>query len=92
MSSRVPSANGAAGVLPLVPLLGAYRGEELLHRRLVAAEELAVEVARIPLEEHAADIEDGDAAPPVAGHHLGNMNCTCARSCQLAALSGRATL
>ena len=54
---------GAPGVLALVPFGGADGGEEMLHRRVVAVEELAIQVSRVPVEEHAAEIEDGDAAP-----------------------------
>ncbi len=54
---------GPPGVLALVPFGGADRGEEMLHRRLVAVEELAIQVSRVPVEQHAAQIEDGDAAP-----------------------------
>ena len=39
----------APGILALVPLRRADVGEEILHRRVVAVEQLAVEMARIPV-------------------------------------------
>ncbi len=57
-----PLRRRSGRVLLLVPLDGAYLGEEILHRRFVAGEQLAVEVARIPVDQHAAEIEDDDAA------------------------------
>ena len=51
----------AAGVLALVPILGADGRQERLHRRLVAGEELPVEMPRIPIDQH-AEIEHDDGA------------------------------
>ena len=57
-------------VLFLVPFDGAHRGEKILHRRFVAGEELAVEMAWIPFEQDATQVEDRDAAPrALVGHH-----------------------
>src|SRR5262249_49366286 len=59
----------AAGILLLVPFLRAHRGEEILHCASIG-EELAVEVARVPVDEDAAEIEDdGLDADPLA--HVG---------------------
>src|SRR5205085_9422955 len=52
-----------AGVLALVPFGGADGGEEILHRSLIAVEELAIQVARIPVEQYAAQVEDSDGTP-----------------------------
>ena len=56
---------GPAGVLASVPFVRADGGEELLHCRLVAGEQLAVEVTGIPVDKNATEIEhDG-----IAGTH-----------------------
>ena len=47
-----------AGVLLGIPVLGADGGQEVLHGRVVPVEQAAVEVARIPVDEHAAQVED----------------------------------
>ena len=52
---------GTAGVLPLVPLARANLREELLHRGFVG-EKLAIQVARVPVEQHAAQVEHDDPA------------------------------
>ena len=53
-----------ADVLATVPFVRADGGKEMLHRRLVAGEPLAVEVTGDPVDQHAAEIEhDG-----IAGH------------------------
>src|SRR6516164_5287029 len=52
----------APGILATVPLMGADIGQEMLHRRLVAREKLAVKMARIPIDQHTADIENYDAS------------------------------
>ena len=57
----------AARVLPLVPFLGADVAEEMLHRCVVAGEELAIEMPRIPLQQDATNIEHDDAAPARRG-------------------------
>ena len=63
-----------AGIELGVPLLAADLGEEALHRGVVAGEQLAVEVARIPVDADAAEVEDdgldrrGGACPIVARH------------------------
>ena len=45
---------GPAGVLATVPFVRADGGKEMLHRRLVAGEQLAVEVTGIPIDQNAA--------------------------------------
>jgi hypothetical protein len=45
---------GPAGVLVTVPFVRADGGKEMLHRRLVASEQLAVEVTGIPIDQNAA--------------------------------------
>ena len=52
----------SAPILPLVPFLRANGREEIFHRLLVAGKQLAVEEARIPLQQHAAQVEYDDAA------------------------------
>ena len=59
----------APGVLALVPFRRADRSEEVLHRRLVAVEQLAIEVSRVPVDQDAAEIEDDDAALCVRCNH-----------------------
>jgi len=49
-------------ILAAVPFMGTYRCQKLFHRRLVAGEELAVEVPRVPVNQHAAQVEHHDAA------------------------------
>ena len=66
----------AARVLMLVPFLGAHRGEKILHRRFVAGEELAVEVARIPFEQDATQVEDRDAVPRALVRHHDSVNAS----------------
>ena len=46
-----------AAVLFLVPGRGAHLGEEVLHRSHVACEQLAVQVARVPVNEDPAQVE-----------------------------------
>src|SRR4029077_11101860 len=46
-----------SSVLALIPVRGAYRCKEVLHRRLIAVEQLAVQVARVPIDEDATKIE-----------------------------------
>ena len=53
---------GPAGILAAVPFVRADGGEEMLHRRLVAGEQLAVEVAGIPVDQNAAEIEHDSIA------------------------------
>jgi hypothetical protein len=58
------SCSGArAPVVRLVPFERADPREEVLHL-LFVVEELAVEVARVPVDEHAPDVEDHG----VSGH------------------------
>ena len=52
----------AAGILTAVPLMGAHGRKKTLHHRLVAREELAVEMSRVPIDQHTAQIEDHDAS------------------------------
>ena len=70
---RVRFSEGAAGILPLVPLDSAHVGEELLHRALVSGEELSIQEARIPAEKDPADIEHDDA--PLIGIAVTSMRC-----------------
>ena len=49
-----------AGVLATVPFVRADGGEKMLHRCLVAGEQLAVEVTGIPVDQDAAEIEHND--------------------------------
>jgi len=51
------SGKGPAGVLATVPFVRADGGEEMLHRCFVAAQQLAVEVTRIPVDQNAAEIK-----------------------------------
>src|SRR5215469_7592956 len=48
---------GAAGILAAVPLMRANRGQKILHPRVVAGEQLAVEVSRVPVDQNAAEVE-----------------------------------
>jgi hypothetical protein len=63
-------------VLGAIPLGGRHGGEEILHRLLVS-EEGSVEVARVPIDEDAAEVEhdrrdaSGDARGPVRAHASG---------------------
>ena len=60
-----PGAFGktAAGILTAVPFMRADIREEMLHRRLVAREQLAIEMAGIPGDQNAAEVEhDGIAS------------------------------
>src|SRR6516165_793892 len=50
----------APGVLAAVPIMGADIRQKMLHRRLVPGKELAVKMSRVPVDQHAADIEDHD--------------------------------
>ena len=45
----------SARVLPLVPFRRADSGEEMLHRCVVAIEELPIQKSRVPLEQHTAE-------------------------------------
>ena len=59
-----PGALGkiAAGILAAVPFMRADSREEMLHRRLVAREQLAIEMTGIPGDQNAAEVEhDGIA-------------------------------
>jgi hypothetical protein len=51
-----------AGVLGVVPFLGCDGRQELLHGGLVV-EQRSVEVARVPVDEDAAKVEDNGADP-----------------------------
>src|SRR5271169_6238954 len=53
----------APRVLAAVPFMGADIRQKMLHRRLVAQKKLAVEMPRVPIDQHAAEIEDHDASP-----------------------------
>src|SRR6266478_8751721 len=55
-------SEAAAGVLSSVPLIGADIREKMLHRCLVIAEELEVEMSRIPIDQHTAEIEHHDVS------------------------------
>lgn len=48
----------SAGVLLAVPSRRGDLGEELLHSLFVAREQLAIQMARIPVDQHAAEVED----------------------------------
>src|SRR5437588_12246017 len=52
----------SARVLPLVPFRRANVGQEMLHRCVVAVEELPIEEARVPPEQHATGHENIYAA------------------------------
>src|SRR5262249_20419542 len=52
----------APGILTTVPLMGADIGQKMLHRRLVAGKQLAVEMPKVPIDQHTADIEDHHAS------------------------------
>src|SRR5262249_35452831 len=52
----------ATGVLIAVPFGGANRCQEILHRRLVAAKQPAIEMSRVPVDQDPAEIEDHDIA------------------------------
>src|SRR6185437_16475726 len=67
LEQRGGGGEAAPGILALVPCLGADGGEKFLHRRLVAGEEAAVEMTRVPVDEDAAEIEDDDRARWVHG-------------------------
>ena len=58
-SSAQPSANVARRPA-VVPRRRADVREEVLHRRGVAAEERAIEIPRVPVDQDAAEIEDDD--------------------------------
>ena len=49
--------DAAAEIMRGVPLRRAHFGQELLHRGLVAVEQLAVEMTGIPVQQHPAEIE-----------------------------------
>src|SRR6516164_1998377 len=55
-------SKAAPGVLASVPFMGADIRQKMLHRRLVSGKQLAVEVPRVPIDQHAADIEDHDVS------------------------------
>ncbi len=48
----------AAGIVLQMPRHGADLGEEALHRGIVTVEQLAIEMARVPVEQDSAEIED----------------------------------
>ena len=52
----------AAGILAAVPFMGADRRQKMFHRRLVAGEQLAVEMPRVPVDQNPAEVEHHDAA------------------------------
>jgi hypothetical protein len=60
-----PGALGkaAAGIVVAVPFVGAHGGKKMLHPRFVAGEQLAVEMPRVPVDQHAAEVEHDDIAP-----------------------------
>ena len=47
-----------AGVTARMPFHGADGGQKILHRRLVGTEVPAVHVARVPVDQHPAEVED----------------------------------
>jgi hypothetical protein len=49
--------DGVTAVMPLVPLHRAHLFKEAVHRFFVL-EQLAVEMARVPVEQDTADVED----------------------------------
>src|SRR5690242_1231187 len=58
-----PVGKAPPRVLPLVPRFGADAAEECFHRGVVAGEGLSIQMSRIPLEQHAAEVEHDDAPP-----------------------------
>jgi hypothetical protein len=52
----------AAGILHLMPFAGGHLSQESLHFRGVG-NQLAVEVAGVPVDQHAAEIEDRHGRP-----------------------------
>jgi len=54
-----------------VPLAGTDGGEEVLHA-LFVAEQLAVQVTRVPVDKHATEIEDDDLCG--LGSHVVSMS------------------
>ena len=48
----------AAGILATVPFLGADGSQKMLHGGFVTVKQLAVEVARIPIDQHPAEVKD----------------------------------
>ena len=65
---------GPARILATVPLGRADRREEVLHRGFVAVEQRPVQVARVPVDQDAAEVEDdsrdGWAVDRMAGFGL----------------------
>jgi hypothetical protein len=55
-------SKAAARVVMTVPFMRADSRQEMLHRRLVAGEELAVEMPRILVDQNTAEVEHDDAA------------------------------
>src|SRR5271155_2697521 len=64
----------AAGVLAAVPFMCAHRRKKMLHPRLVAGKQLAVEVPRVPVDQNPAEVEYHDAAPRPC-HSSGGLRC-----------------
>ena len=59
---RLRLGKAASGVLLQIPLIGADGGKELLHRGFVAREQPAIEMPWVPLDQHAAQIENSYVA------------------------------
>ena len=53
-------------VVRVMPLHRANLGQKAFHRRVVAAEQLPVQVAGVPVEQDAAEVENDRAGPPGA--------------------------
>src|SRR3954469_3964867 len=62
------SKRSAAILLP-VPVRRANMRQEVLHRREIAVEQAAVEIARIPVNQDAAQIKDDDGAAWLLHRH-----------------------
>src|SRR5215467_10270758 len=69
LENRAALGKRAARVLPFVPRLGANGRKEVVHRCLVATKESAIEVARIPIDQHSTKVEDGSGGE-IAAHPL----------------------
>ncbi len=68
---------GPARILPRVPLRGADRREKPLHLRLVG-QELPVEMARVPFDQNAADVEHNRLDAVI--HATNSITCAAARA------------
>ena len=62
MRKAQASAKLPPGILLRVPGWSADGGQEMLHGVVVSMKKLAIEITGIPVDEYAAEIEDGDGA------------------------------